>query len=224
MKRFFLFALVLGVLAGQASADMYLRLDDGTTTLTIGDGDALDANAEVGAITYIGSIGSWVTNVTTGLSKPLLGNANRAQMDLNSVDVSSQEGGTLTIMLTDTGFTLPTEVGEDAWLISSIGGTTVGTVVLEQILDRKNNEFAVGSSDMVSLFLGPFSPTAFSGETSTSAPVTGPFSITEVATIVHNGAGSTSFDAVSEVVPVPGAVLLGVLGLSVAGARLRKRS
>jgi len=75
---------------------------------------------------------------------------------------------------------------------------------------------------------GPFTPApllSFGSTASVGAPVTDGslFSLTEIVTITHTAAyDSTSFDAVSTVVPVPGAVLLGMLGLSVAGIKLRK--
>ncbi|MDT8302815.1 MAG: hypothetical protein RQ760_15135 [Sedimentisphaerales bacterium] len=218
MKRFLLFTLVLCLFAMQANAAMYLTLDGGlgnTVSLADGDGD--------GIIAYNGSLGGstvWTVNVTTGISKPMLGGANEAKIDLNSVNVTSGGAGSLTIMLTDTDFDLTSLPGGQ--MTSSFGGTTNGTISFNQILDPDNNEFGTGAS-VVSLPSGPYGPGAFSGTEVAAVPVNKLFSLTEIAMITHTGDGQiTSFDIESSVVPVPAAVILGMLGLGVAGIKLRK--
>jgi hypothetical protein len=223
MKRILLLtvvALAVGVLTTTVHADLALSLFDGTTTMTLADGGVGDLSPVVGMVTFIGSIGPWEVNVTTGTSKPIIGTPTVADLDLTSMNVTTDTAGTLTIKLTDTGFSA---AGLDSVLKSSIGGTTAGTVDFIQILDRGNNEFATGSgSDLVSVHLGPFSPGAFSGTGTAAAPVSGPFSLTEVVVITQAGRGATSFNAESTVVPVPAAVLLGLLGMGAAGLKLRR--
>jgi len=220
MKRILLFTLMIGLFAVQAHAGMMLTLYDGTNTVSVADGGISDLNPLVGVITYIGSIGTWTTNVTTGLSKPVIGSVTDPQMDLNTVDVTSAAGGNLWITLKDDGFSLP-EGWDSATLISSIGGTTQGIVWLTQTLQP------VGDALVVTL--GPFGPPtaglgplAFSGSGSISGLVSGLFSLSELALITHDKAGTTSFNASSTVVPVPAAVILGILGLGVVGIKLRK--
>jgi hypothetical protein len=48
-----------------------------------------DVNPMVGAVTFLGSVGTFLLNVGTGITKPILGSALNPSMDLNSVDVSS---------------------------------------------------------------------------------------------------------------------------------------
>jgi hypothetical protein len=221
--------LAVGVLAPTTQASFILELTDFSTVVTVNDNGAGDMDPTTGAIVFVGSVGVWTTNVTTGLSKPVLGGPipSVPSLDLNTVDVSSSAGGTLQIRLTDTGFTLPLAVGAQARLVSTIGGTTQGTVTLTQTLDRGNNNFGTGTTaDPVSVTLGPFVPTAFSspagGVSIFAGPIVNPFSLTELAVITHTGAAMTSFDATSAVVPVPGAILLGLLGLGAAGLKLRR--
>ena len=240
-------ALAVGALAPTAHAAMWLSLDDGANnvvTVQDGSGSFGEDGLVNGQITFDGAVGAnWTANVTTGWSKGLYP-ANPPKMDLNSVNLSSLgAGGTMTIMLTDQGFSIPAN-GSSSVLVSSIGGTTDGTVQLTQILDRENTAGGpittipiVGTSgvytiasglDHVAAVNGPFTPAPllnFGGTVSVAAPVTdgSPFSLTEIAVITHTAAfQSTSFDAVSTVVPVPGAVLLGILGLSAAGLKLRR--
>jgi len=225
MKRVLTFVVLVGLLASTAQADFILKLTDvgSATTVTIPDADPLDSSALAGVIIYNGAVGAstWQVNVTTGISKPVLGGVPTPHMDLNSVNVSSAGAGQLLIELTDTDFALPVD-GAEAALLSEIGGTTAGTVLFNQYLDRGNNEF--GYLDYV-VAQGPFGPGAFSGTDSVATPVVDgvPFSVSEWVLITHTGNGVTSFDAESTVVPVPGAVLLGMLGLGAAGLKLRRR-
>ena len=176
MKRILLFTLVIGLFAVQADAGMWLSLNDGTTSVTIDDGGALDSNPLVGMITYIGPIGNWQASVTTGVSKPLIGGDASAALDLNSVMVTSMGAGQLTIGLMDTDFTLPPQNGPQWLLTSEFGGTTMGTIQLTQILDPDNKDLlgvdpvvpADGNpSNNVVLGHGPFGPGPF-GDTQVS--------------------------------------------------------
>src|SRR5262245_784519 len=68
-----------------------LRLEDTATGegVVLTDNGAGDINGLNGAITFSGSIGGFVVNVTTGLSQPIIGGTNNyAELDLNSVNVS----------------------------------------------------------------------------------------------------------------------------------------
>lgn len=88
------------LLSGTANAAFVLTIDDlgtGGVDQTITDPD-LD-----GLITFNGSVGVFIVNVTTGISKPLA--PSPQLMDLNSISVSSGAAGDLEIKLTDTDFT-----------------------------------------------------------------------------------------------------------------------
>ena len=212
-------ALAVGALAPTAHADMYLKMTDGTTTFTVMDNSFHDQDTTVGVITFAsfasGPIGVWDINVTTGLSKPYYP-ASPAKMDLNSVNANSTGSGTLEIWLTDQDFSL----AQDAALISSWGGTTNGTVSLTQTFDPDNNLYGTGGS-AISTPVSTQGPGAFSDVMTVAVPADPSFSLTEYVSITHSGRGTTSFNAES-VIPVPGAVLLGILGLSAAGIKLRR--
>lgn len=192
-----------------------LTLTDGSNTVTVQDGGMGDSNATNGAVTWSGSLGVWIVNVTTGVGYPVLGSPSWPILDLNSVNVSNG-AGTLTLLLTQGGFTSPPPPG----FLFNIGGTTNGTVTAYACAG-----VTLGNCEDVQL--GPFNPvgsTAFSG--STSFPFADPdedYQVGIKVVIHHNGATNSSFDAEVQPVPEPGTYALigaGLLGLGLLRRRL----
>ncbi|WP_136516169.1 PEP-CTERM sorting domain-containing protein [Geomonas edaphica] len=206
--------LTLTLMATSANA-LSIRLSDGgANTVTVWDNGAGDINPAAGAVTYLGSVGAFTTNVSTGLSYPILGSQDYPRLELNSVDVTSSSDGKLHIYLTDTGFT-----GAFSSFQAAIGGTTGGTVKYSTYFDTANTAFAMSTLLTEELYSG----LAFSDVNIASAlGLDVPYSLTQALEITHTGHASTSFDAELAPVPEPGTFMLlgaGLLGLAVYGRR-----
>ncbi len=196
---------VMNVPAAQATPTLFLT--DGTNDVTIVDQAAGDSNPIAGAVTYIGSLGVWNLNVSTGVTKPLLGSSTDPYMDLNTVDVSTG-AGELQIWFYEDGFDFTGN------LVNSVGGTTIGSVTFVSAVNL--SPFAVQ---------GPFGPGPFSGTISGAATLSSSDYLLVFADIEHDGAGLTSFDSQVKV-PEPGTLVLlgsGLVGLAFFARRRTKR-
>jgi hypothetical protein len=183
-----------------------LKLESsGGTTVIVNDNGPGDSNPTTGAITYDAPIDNFIVTTTTGLSKPVVGDPNIAELDLSCVTTTGSTGGSLKITLSDIGFLLAPSTG-NATLTSSIGGTTPGQTTYQSYVDRNNTLF--GTGDITSGLQGPFTG-AFGGPATTATKVftqSGDFSITVVAVITTGANQTQSFGATTTVVPPEGVV------------------
>src|SRR3990167_2937652 len=87
--------------AAPAQAGLVLSLTDGSSTVTIADGQTglvADSNPASNVVTWIGLLGSWSINVSTAISFAPSGEAG---LHLNSVDVSTGPGSLWITLATD---------------------------------------------------------------------------------------------------------------------------
>ena len=225
-----LLLLVAGILSlatlPLAHAVPTLRLTDGVTTVTIPDMSSDDVNPTEGAVTFVGSVGSFsVTSVRT--FKTTSRKLDAAFLFLNSVDVFSPPlAGPLTISLSEDSFGPAAVVA-----IAHIDGFTSGTVLFSTYADTSNALF--GTSTLLTQpqsFSGPgFSTRPFDmtspvdGKIAANLRLLSPFSLTQEVVIDHgaspNGLLVTSFNAHITTLPdrgstiaLLGAVLVGFFG------------
>jgi len=205
-------AVFLGFCSPAQAAFALKLTSSGGATVTITDGGGGDDNGAAGAITFIGGVGGYTINVTTSLSKPILGSAASPHMDLNYITVKTTSGAeTLTIEATDKDF-----VTSPISLVNAYGGTNNGnSSTYQSFWDNGNAEF--GTSGGMSDVLGPFGPGEFSG--SNSMDVTGgtPYSLTQRVVISANGAANASGNAELTPVPAPPGLVLSLIGIPIVG-------
>ncbi len=222
MKKGFLgIGIVLAIFLGVQSTSHALELgfnDFVNPIFIVADNSADDINPLAGVITYNGSIGgNWIVNVTTGVSKPVLGSAAAPWMDLNSVNITSSGGGHLRFGVKDIDFTGPITGGVAGPFAANVGGTVgPGGTASFDFYGDDNNQSGLPPFTFTDLFvsLGPFGVGAFSGTTSGSFNANSPFGLLIVADVTHTGAGVTSFDAELK---VPEPISLTLLGFGLIG-------
>lgn len=195
-----------------ASAVPMLRLTDGLNTVTIGDQLAGDFNGASDVVTWIGTLGAWTLNVTTGVSEHF----PQIHLDLNSINgnVGSSSPGALTILFTDTDFSL----AGNATAGLAVGGVTAGSVEYTSYYDPSNTAFGT-AIQLGSTITGSG---AFSGQTTGAIPADALFSMTQKAVITHPLSGFTSFNY-EVMVPEPGTLALLTAALFGIGFAYRRR-
>jgi hypothetical protein len=188
-----------------------LEVSDGTTTQT-----AVGAS---GIATFFGAIGNFAANVTTGISKPLIGSVFEPILDLNSIDVTSANaGGTLTISLTDTDFI---GAGGIIQALSTIGGTLAsGSLKVDTFLDCGNKAFG----ETTHLTSQTLTGNPFSGSANTFVNgCQGNYSVTQVAVLTLPGGAIFSGDSMLAV-PEPSTAAIFGIGLLGLGLALRRKT
>lgn len=232
-------ALLAGVLvaccAATSHARLILTIDDlgvagGPEIIVIDNVDGMvgdgtpkglattaDGTPTGSVVSFSGTVGAFFVQMTVGYSaKP--GPGNYGQLHLHNLSISGS-AGSLEIMLTDTDFDATVA---DASFLAAIGGviTAGGSVTYEATLDTDNVEFGAGLTIIGSTFgAGAFS------EEKTAGPIdlAGTYSMTQTVRITHSGAGTTSLDLDTSVVPEPVSLAvwssLAGIGLAVGGVR-----
>jgi hypothetical protein len=112
-----------------ADAGFKLTLSDGTTSTVIEDNKAGDVATQEGLISFIGKLGLFEFQVTTGSSNAP-GTESLAQLTINNLSIATKgfEGyKNLTITLEDTGFTSPEKGTLNSQLSNTMlpGGSSV---------------------------------------------------------------------------------------------------
>ena len=222
---------ILAIVAGTPNiyADtVIIQLSDGTTTKTICDGCTGDGNSHNGVVTFVGSIGQWNIDVTTGTGSSVLG---PGRLDLNSVNTASLgTNSTLTIMLTQTGM-----VNEFPGWRLSFGGTSSGIASLTYDAWAGNGSltytapggtsYTGGAFALTSLIgtVGPFTSSPFNGSAVGSVDLAslkvgnGTYSLTQRIQITGIAHTYNTFRGDANLTPVPEPTSIVLLGIALFG-------
>jgi hypothetical protein len=225
------------ILTPSSDAGFKLFIDGETATKTISDGGVDDGSAGAnGRIVFDGTVGKLSVIVTVGLSKPspLVTNTPfQAQMDVQ-ISLSSTDGGTFSIQLTDTGFSIngTTYILQNSLLVNGITGASLTANTVVDMTGSGLNEFTPASSvngtTIVSAgALGPVNSAPASLQNSSSFAGTSPFSMNMIInTTVQPGGSITSLDYKSTIItPAPAGVFVVLSAVPVLGVAglLRRR-
>lgn len=212
-------ATVVGVAAGTSSPAVAQTLlisvnfNGGGSIQACLDQAGCDTNATLGVVVFQPTFANWVVDIDVGTSKPIIGSANLAQMNL-SILATSTGAGTLQVTLTDTGFTSP--IG-NLNAISTVGGAWAAPVTYSSSLTDINGTQALTNAAFA--FLPPGSTQGGS-----AIGVVSPYSLQVIATLTSAAAGTNGSVDTRLEVPEPGTLGLMGFGLLLLGyINMRRR-
>ena len=201
---------ILTSFTNRVNAAATLTLYDGVNPLiTVVDNGPGDMFSAVGAILVETNVGVWNLSISSAITKPLFGSATAPVMDLG-VTATSTAAGSLRFVFSDNGFG-PASGTLVAIVDGQINGAP-GTVTYDVYGDPAN---VVGATTVHIASIGTTPlPTTATGSGPLALPA--PYSLTQVETFVASGPTAINADAsFSVVVPEPGILALGTLGVAV---------
>ena len=204
---------ILTSFTNRVNAAATLTLYDGVNPLiTVVDNGPGDMFSAAGAILVETNVGVWNLTISSAITKPLFGSATAPVMDLG-VTATSTAAGSLRFVFSDNGFG---PVTNGSTLIAIVDGQVNGaaaTVTYDVYGDPAPG--VVGATTVHIASTGTTAlPTTATGSGPLALPA--PYSLTQVETFVASGPTAINAGAsFSVVVPEPGILALGTLGVAV---------
>lgn len=194
-----------------------LRVTSGADTLTLKD-DLAGAMIPLSDVVRL-SVDDWRLHGNSHSPDSAAG----AIMNLNSVSVTTSKAASLTLELTETGFTNASDVANFVSQISGVINRKDGSG-LEYAVYADAGNAAFGKQSQFAF--SAFGPGAFShaGIMPAALDFSMPYSITIVASLTHGGAGTSKFGSMVRIPEPASAVLLGAGLLMFAVMRGRRRA
>jgi hypothetical protein len=232
MKKVLLLGVALAAMSAPASARLQLTLTDGTTTFTCFDGQAgcdlgggannlLTLNTTVGAFTVFGTLNLSESGTSNNLSMSSFGVINNGALP-----------GTLSMLVSDTDFTAPVSAIEESASLTFHNNVGALPSTLRFWADDTNTQGAnplntPGPLLFTTTGSAVTNPDSFSGTNLSPFFASGPFSMTEEATIrLISGGSITGFNSDMQTsVPEPRTWALMGLGfalMALLGVKRRK--
>ena len=201
---------ILTSFTNRVNAAATLTLYDGVNPLiTVVDNGPGDMFSAAGAILVETNVGVWNLTISSAITKPLFGSATAPVMDLG-VTATSTAAGSLRFVFSDNGFG-----PASGTLVAIVDGQVNGapaTVTYDVYGDPANGVGAT-TVHIASTGTTPL-PTTATGSGPLALPA--PYSLTQVETFVASGPTAINAGAsFSVVVPEPGILALGTLGVAV---------
>ena len=203
----------------RVNAAATLTLYDGVNPLiTVVDNGPADQNGATGGILLQTNVGVWNLTISSAVTKPLFGSTTQPVMDLG-ITANSTAAGSLRAVFSDNGFG-PANGTLEALITGHIISGGPANVTYDVYGDPAN---VVGATTVHIASAGTTPlPTSATGSGPLALPT--PFSLTQVQTIQAFGPTFFNTDASFQVVPEPGVMGLGALGLAVlALGRFQRR-
>jgi len=194
----------------------------GGDDFTVQDNQAGDSIPMAGALNFTAAAFGYTLLVNTSQSKPMVGSAAAPQLDLTFAATSTGATGNVFLYVSDTDF-----VGSGAFNFT-IGGTNSGvdgSVTGRAWGGTSNTALQFSGANLISA-LGPFTTTAYSGNTTGSFNAgVNPYSLTIGTQISRTAAGTSTGDLNLQVsaIPEPSTWALLLMGPVLIGFVARRR-